>query len=82
MVAEKLGKPQTVPCTASAVLISEAEREFSAFLSAAAQVSGPHSVAKAAEHWLQAFDGMHLPRKASSECFRGITVSAVISLSQ
>jgi hypothetical protein len=68
------------PCFAHVELLTEAEKEFTAFLFAVTEVHGPQCVSNAAEHWIQALNAASLPYPASKECFRSVTFSAVVSL--
>jgi len=69
----------SLPYFAHRELLTEAERELTAFLFAVTEVHGPHCVSKAAEHWMRALSTASLPNPASKECFRGVTFSAVAS---
>ncbi|MGA2886650.1 MAG: hypothetical protein ABSE51_01260 [Terracidiphilus sp.] len=78
-VKQHLGQ-KLVPCRANVALITEAEKELSAFLLAVTEVHGPQCAAVAAMHWMQAFENICLPSLASKECFRRVIVAAVISV--
>ena len=71
---------QSVPSPACADLVTEAERELTAFLIAVKEVHGLRSVNIAIEHWMQALDQICLSSLASRESFRKVTFSAVSAL--
>jgi hypothetical protein len=68
---------QPFPCID---LITEAEKELTAYLSAVKEVLGPESVNMAAERWLQALDEMCFSNLATKEPYRRVTYSAVSTL--
>jgi len=72
--------PLPAPSSACAGLVREAERELAAFLLAVKEVHGPHRVNIAAEHWMQALNGICLSRLTSRESFRMVTLSATSTL--
>jgi hypothetical protein len=71
---------QSVPSPACADLLTEAERELTAYLTAVKEVHGLHSVNNAIEHWMQALDQISMSGLASKESFRKVTFSAVSAL--
>ena len=80
MSAEKNYEPQSVPCSTYAELVTEAERELTAYLIAVKEVHGPHSVNIAAEHWMRALDEICLTNLNPKESFRRVTFFAVSTL--
>lgn len=71
---------QSVPSSSCADLVTEAERELTAFLIAVKEVHGLHRVNIALEHWMQALNQVSLSSLASKESFRKVTFSAVSAL--
>jgi 3-dehydroquinate dehydratase len=78
--AEKDYEQQSAPCSTYADLVTEAEREMTAYLIAVKEIHGPHSVNIAAEHWIQALNEICLSNLKSKESFRRVTFSAVSTL--
>lgn len=78
--AEQNYKPQSAPCSTYADLVTEAERELTAYLTAVKEIHGLHSVNIAAEHWIQALDEICLSNLNPKESFRRVTFSAVSTL--
>ncbi len=78
--AEQNHKAQSIPCSNFTDLVTEAERELTAYLIAVKEVHGPHSVNMAAEHWMQALDEICLSNLNPKESFRRVTFSAISTL--
>jgi len=78
--AEQNYKPQSAPCSTYADLVTEAERELTAYLIAVKEIHGLHSVHIAAEHWMQALDEICLSNLNPKESFRRVTFFAVSTL--
>jgi hypothetical protein len=79
MSVEQYVAPKTFPCHPDARFLTEAEREMSAFLSAVTEVHGQQCVTTAADHWIRAFEEVCPPTFASRECFRKVTLAAIVS---
>ena len=74
-----LDEPQSIPCSDTPDMVTEAERELAAYLLAVKEVHGPQSVNIAAEHWMKALDGMCLSITTAKRPFRAVTYSALSS---
>ena len=61
-------------------LITEAEKELTAYMFAVKEVLGPESVNMAAERWMQALDEMCFSNLTTKEPYRRVTYSAVSTL--
>ena len=79
MNVEERVAPRAVSCHPDAGMFREAEKELSAFLSAVALVRGQQCVTIAAKHWMQALEDACPSNFPSRECFRKITLAAVIT---
>lgn len=73
-------EPQSVPSSTCVDMVTEAERELTAYLFAVKEVLGPESVNMAAERWMQALDEICFSNLAAKEPYRRVTYSAVYTL--
>ncbi len=80
MKVEQYVALKTSPCQPDAGLFTEAEKEMSAFLFAVTAVNGQQCVTTAAEHWIQALEGVCPSTFVPKDCFRKVTLEAVVSL--
>jgi hypothetical protein len=80
MIMEPEVAPMAIPCHATAGLLTEAERELAAFLSAVTAVHGQQYAMTAAKHWMRALEDVCPPAFPSNECFRKVTLAAAVSL--
>ena len=71
---------QLAPSVSCIDLVTEAERELTAYLFAVKEVLGPESVNMAAERWIQALDEICFSNLAAKEPYRRVTYSAVSTL--
>jgi hypothetical protein len=81
MNVEEYVAPMTISYFSDAGLITEAEKELSAFLSAVNAIQGSQFVNRAARQWMGALEDASLPTFASKNCFRKVTLAAAASLS-
>jgi hypothetical protein len=70
--AEQIRESQSASCSTYADLVTEAERELTAYLIAVKEIHGLHSVNMAAEHWFQALDEICLSNLNPKEPFQGL----------
>ena len=74
-----LDELQSISCSDTTYMVTEAERELSAYLLAVKEVHGPQSVNMAAEHWMNALNEICLSKTTAKEPFRVVTYSALSS---
>ena len=64
----------------SLTLQAQAEREMSAYLKAAAVLTGPDGRHRAAGAWLRAMESLHWPNEDYRKFFRSVSILAISQL--